>query len=245
MWRGLGPQTYCPWPIRLASRFPTSGIRPQSLAVLASASPLSFNSDGSAKPLNCQADAKFSVPYTPGKVAVTGGAVQAAVDATPADATYKAVCDSDQWDLFQTWRASKDGNLKSVSINVARGVQTVPLSLTVFNNFTSYTQLTQPLFKYNTLGAATFTPANLTYTFDTATVTLIKPVQVKKGDFLGLAIAGSDYSPYCHLEYDSSRSDFKLFQRGAGQNSYRGTNGKKGIVYERVGKSVKFFASYA
>jgi hypothetical protein len=34
----------------------------------------------------------------------------------------------------------------------------------------------------------------------------------------------------------------KLLVQGAGQNSWRGLNGKTSVVYERPGKAVKFFA---
>jgi len=59
-------------------------------------------------------------------------------------------------------------------------------------------------------------------------------------------MTGPDFAPYCHLEFDTgSNTSFVLYQRGAGQNSWRGLNGKTSPVYERVGKSVKFFATYA
>lgn len=68
---------------------------------------------------------------------------------------------------------------------------------------------------------------------------------VALGDLLGLAIAGQDFTPYCHLEYDvDSRSGVVLYQRGAGQNSWRGLKGNTSPVYVREGKGVKFFVEY-
>ena len=209
--------------------------------------PLIFNKDGSVQDLVCDANAKFPVSFTEGTTPVTTGSLlTSAGDASPADAAYNYVCDSDQWDLYQLWTASKTGTIKSVSVNVARGVQTVPLSLTVFNGLSSYSDIVAPSFTWKALGSASYTPGNLTYVFDKATVQLTAPVSVKKGDILGLAITGADYSPYCHLEFDNTgMSQYKLFQRGAGQNSWRGLTGKTSVVYERIGKSVKFEADYA
>jgi hypothetical protein len=69
---------------------------------------------------------------------------------------------------------------------------------------------------------------------------------VAEGDLLGLSITGADFAPYCHLEFDTGeRPPYKLYQRGYGQNSWRGLQGKTSPVYERVGKSVKFFVTYA
>jgi hypothetical protein len=102
-----------------------------------------FNSDGSAADLDCKADAEFSVDFAAGKqVSMTGKALSAG-DKTPISATYSPVCDSDRWVLYQTWTASKSGTLDSVSLNIARGVQTVPLTITVFK-FASYNDLIQP-----------------------------------------------------------------------------------------------------
>lgn len=65
------------------------------------------------------------------------------------------------------------------------------------------------------------------------------------GDKLGLAISGQDFAPYCHLEFDvEGESDMALFQRGAGQNSWRGLKGNMSPFYVREGKGVKFFATY-
>jgi hypothetical protein len=72
---------------------------------------------------------------------------------------------------------------------------------------------------------------------------------VRAGDHLGFSISGSDFAPYCHLEYDTKRypGDSKgqtprLFAQGAGQNSWRGIDGKTSVVYEREGRGIKFSA---
>jgi len=75
---------------------------------------------------------------------------------------------------------------------------------------------------------------------------------VKVGDHLGFSLAGPDFAPYCHLEYDVGGRGMRrsepemgnvLFQQGMGQVSFRGMEGKNSPVYERVGKSIKFFVS--
>lgn len=59
-------------------------------------------------------------------------------------------------------------------------------------------------------------------------------------------MTGFNFAPYCHLEYQTTPGSGKrLFQQGYGQYSLRGLQGKTSPVYERVGKSVKFFATYA
>lgn len=122
--------------------------------------PLKFNEDGSVQELDCTADAKFTVPLTLGSGSVATGNATDCVDGTPRDAVvstcrrtglilvltasqYTPVCDSDQFDLYQTWKVSKNGTLKSVAVNIARSVQTVPLALTVFK-FDSYDDLIMP-----------------------------------------------------------------------------------------------------
>jgi hypothetical protein len=204
-----------------------------------------FNADGSAKDLDCSSTATFPVAFTKGNGTVPTGNATKAGDATPELAVYTPVCDSDSFILYQTWTAAKSGTLKSVSLNVARGAQTVPLSLTVFK-LSSVTDLFTPSFKWTPLGSASFSANQTSYTFDTVTVPVTTNTTVSKGDLLGLSISGADYSPWCHLEYDTEeKCGFRLFQQGNGQYSWRGLQGKNPPVYERLGKSVKFFATYA
>jgi len=218
--------------------------------------PLVFNdTDGSVADLNCAADARFPITFQKGTQPIPSTILTTGkVDASPPRAAYDYVCDSDRFDLFQTWRATHTGVLKRVHVNVARGAQTVPLQLVVFDNFTSLAQLVSPGFLATELGTATYTPANLTYVFDTAVVEVQGEdgeagVAVTQGQLLGLGMSGQDISPYCHLEFETAGSSdaagFHLFQQGSGQNSWRGLKGKKSPVYERVGKSIKFFAEYA
>lgn len=86
-------------------------------------------------------------------------------------------------------------------------------------------------------------PANMSYTFDTTSVSL--NASVSAGDKLGFSIAGADFAPYCHLEYDVEEGPMGmvLLQQGQGQNSLRGANGRASPVYEREGKGLKFFVS--
>ncbi|KAK4574517.1 hypothetical protein LTR86_001358 [Recurvomyces mirabilis] len=212
--------------------------------------PLQFNRDGSVQDLDCSTNAAFNVDFTRGSGPVASGAAMTAAQSTPLDAAYEAVCDSDQFDLFQTWQASKSGTMHSVSFNVAKSVQTVPLLLTIFK-FSSYADLISPEYKYTTLGTAPYNATSLSFVFNTTSIPITSNATVSAGDLLGLSITGSDFAPYCHLEYEttnstgSSASAFRLYQRGAGQNSWRGLQGKTSPVYERVGRSVKLFVTYA
>ncbi|KAF2151532.1 glycoside hydrolase family 43 protein, partial [Myriangium duriaei CBS 260.36] len=209
--------------------------------------PLKFNADGSVQDLNCASTASFSVSVPSGNSPTPSGAATHAADASPPLAAYTAVCDSDQWNLFQTWQSSKAGTLKSVAVNIAASVQTIPLTLTVFK-YSNIAALEAPNYKWTELGSATYTPSNLTHVFQTATVNLSATVSV--GDRLGIEVSGADYVPYCHLEYDlgsssygSSASNTVLLQQGGGQNSWRGLDGKTSIVYPRAGKGIKFYAT--
>jgi hypothetical protein len=93
------------------------------------------------------------------------------------------------------------------------------------------------------------TSKDLTFAFNTVTISNIN-ANVIVGDHLGFSISGPDFSPYCHLEYDTKlyargiggQDSGKLFVQEAGQNSWRGLDGKTSAVYEREGKGVKFFA---
>ncbi|KAH0282459.1 Arabinanase/levansucrase/invertase, partial [Aureobasidium sp. EXF-3399] len=207
--------------------------------------PLNFNADGSAKNLDCSTTATFPVTFTKGNGTAAAGNATKAVDATPALAVYNPVCDSDSFILYQTWTASKAGTLKSVSLNIARGSQTVPLALTVFK-IPSVNDMFVPEVKWTALGSASFNANQTTYVFDTVTVPVTSNATVAKGELLGLSISGADYSPWCHLESDTANGrGFKLYQQGQGQYSWRGLQGRNPPVYERQGKSVKFFATYA
>jgi len=209
--------------------------------------PLTFNSDGSAKNLDCSTTATFPVTFTKGNGTAAAGNATKAVDATPALAVYNPICDSDAFILYQTWTASKAGTLKSVSLNIARGSQTVPLALTVFK-IGSLNDMFVPEVKWTALGTASFNANQTTYVFDTVTVAVTSNATVAKGELLGLSISGADYSPWCHLEFSTQGQGcdgYKLYQQGNGQYSWRGLQGKNPPVYERQGKSVKFFATYA
>ncbi|KAL1297200.1 hypothetical protein AAFC00_004770 [Neodothiora populina] len=207
--------------------------------------PLIFDGTGNAQELDCSDDASFSVPFKKGNATTTKGKATKAVDATPALAVYAPVCDSDSFLLYQTWIASKSGELQSVSLNVARGSQTVPLSLTVFK-FGTYNDIYAPNYKWTKLGSVSLNANQTSYTFDTVTVQVSSNATVTEGDHLGLAISGQDFSPWCHLEFSTDGiSGLRLFQQGQGQNSWRGSKGDTSPVYERTGKSVKFFATYA
>jgi hypothetical protein len=90
---------------------------------------------------------------------------------------------------------------------------------------------------------------DLSFAFGTVIISNLNTA-VTAGDYLGFSITGSDFAPYCHLEYDTKKypggikgqGPGKLFVQGAGQNSWRGIDGKSSVVYEREGKGIKFFA---
>lgn len=105
--------------------------------------PLIFNKDGSAQDLDCSDNASFTVSLTKGTSSTKAGNETKSVDTTPGLAVYSPVCDSDSFLLYQTWKASKSGSLSSVSLNVAKASQTVPLALTVFK-FGQYDDLFTP-----------------------------------------------------------------------------------------------------
>lgn len=91
--------------------------------------------------------------------------------------------------------------------------------------------------------------------FNSTAVPITSNATVKAGELLGLAITGlnfgamstgAGFGDYCHLEVDVGRSEggMVLFQRGAGQTSWRGLKGNTSPVYRREGKGVKFAVEY-
>jgi len=208
--------------------------------------PLQFNGDGSVQDLNCAADASYNVNVPQGSGTIEAGVATTATDASPALAAYSAVCDSDLFTLYQTWTASKSGTLTEVAVNIAAipAQQLVPLTMNVFR-FSSLAALVLPNYKYELLSSRSFNASELSYVFNTTSVMDLTGTAVAQGDHLGFSIAGPDFAPYCHLEYDvgSGASGMVLLVQGQGQNSWRGTDGKTSPVYERVGKGVKFFAT--
>ncbi|KAF2663808.1 Arabinanase/levansucrase/invertase [Microthyrium microscopicum] len=213
--------------------------------------PLEFRADGSAKELDCAPKASFKISHQAGTKSVPTGKAMSAADGSPHIADYTPVCDSDLFTLYQTFTTSKAGTLKEVSVNVAKGRQLMPLVISVFR-FSSYSDLVAPNYIYEKLGSRMVLPSfatDLLTTFNAITVSNLTAT-VKAGDHIGISITGSDFSPYCHLEYDTkafaktlgASTAPKLLVQGAGQNSWRGDNGKGSPVYEREGKSIKFFA---
>lgn len=96
------------------------------------------------------------------------------------------------------------------------------------------------------MGSASLNASALSFVFNVTAVKITSNATVKAGQLLGLEISGSDFAPYCHLEYATdAASSFKLYQQGVGQNSWRGLSGRTSPVYQRIGQSVKLFASYA
>ncbi|OCL14498.1 hypothetical protein AOQ84DRAFT_384686 [Glonium stellatum] len=162
-----------------------------------------------------------------------------ATDGAPQLSNYQPVCDIDQFTLFQIWKSSKTGILKQVSVNIAASVQTVPLTLDVFK-FSSIQDLVSSAYKYTLLATALFNSTSLSYVFNTAS--LYPNATVSQGDYLGLSIAGSDFAPYCYLEYSVAGGNQILLQQGSGQNSLRGLTESASPVYARIGKGLKFFA---
>lgn len=174
--------------------------------------------------LNCALDAKFTVDFTRGSGPTAEGVAMTAIDGSPQLAGHYPVCDSDLFTLIQTWRSSASGILTQVPVNIARSVQTVPLMLNVFK-LSSLSDLVSLEYKCTLLGTASYNASDLSYVFNATSV--YTNITVTKGDWLGLSIAGADFAPYCHLEYDvGSEGDGKvLLQQGAGQNSWRGLQG--------------------
>jgi len=195
--------------------------------------------DGGVKDLQCGAKAEFQVNFTTGSMPTGSGAALPATDGSPDLAEYEAVCDSDLFTLYQTWTASKSGTLRQVAVNVARSVQTVPLTITVFR-FDSLGALYSPEYKYETLGSASVNTSQLSFTFDTTVVHV--NATVAAGDNLGFSFAGEDFAPYCHLEAPQSDDEHVLLQQGQGQNSWRGLKGNISPVYIRKGKEMKWVA---
>jgi hypothetical protein len=159
------------------------------------------------------------------------------------------VCDSDAFNLYQTWTNSKTGSLKEIGVNVASTVQTGTLNIKVFK-FSNLNDLISPGYKWTLINSTTFTRAQIPVTLGVISVILNTPVQ--KGDMLGISygntyaggmfIAGGDTVPYCHLEYPTNSTTQVLFEQGAGQNSPRGMDGKTSVVVPRAGKGMKFYS---
>ncbi|KAJ5738024.1 hypothetical protein N7493_001179 [Penicillium malachiteum] len=105
--------------------------------------PLVFNEDGSIEDLKCNPEATFEVEFTLGEGIAASGLASQSIDKSPDLAPYWAVCDSDQYILYQTWTAERTGLLESVSVNIAATTQTTALEVTVFN-FSSINALLEP-----------------------------------------------------------------------------------------------------
>jgi len=217
--------------------------------------PLNFNQDGSIQPLDCSPTKSWNVAFEKGTGSIDSGNASISTDQSPPLATYNPVCDSDEFTLYQVWKSSKAGSLKEVTVNIAKSVQSIPLQLSVFR-FRSLADLVRPNYKYELLGSATYSTKNISFVFDTVSVDDFKNATVSKNDYLGFSITGPDYAPYCHMEYDMSKSQssgegtplkpvqgMALFQQKTGQNSWLGLDRSISPIQQREGKGVKFFAT--
>lgn len=220
--------------------------------------PLKFNDDGSVQDLDCTPGAQASVPYTLGDGTPDTGALTEAADSSPKFADYEPVCDTDLFQkVIQTWTNSKAGTLTSVAVNIAGGKQDTDVEIFVFR-FTNTTTLLDPAYKFELLGNASYTSAQVGTSFQAMRVAL--NATVAAGDKLGFYVAeatetgaptgGTSLVPYCHLEYSAGAANGPaapagqvLFQQGAGQNSLRGLQGTLSPVQERTGKGIKFFST--
>lgn len=119
--------------------------------------------------------------------------------------------------------------------------------------------LAQRPYRFDILGSATFTSAQIGTSFKAMHVRL--NATVAQGDQLGFYIsetslvptAGSTITglvPYCHLEYNKGAPNGSptpegqvVLQQGAGQNSLRGLQMNLSPVLERSGRGVKFFTA--
>ncbi|KAE9371196.1 glycoside hydrolase family 43 protein [Stipitochalara longipes BDJ] len=184
--------------------------------------PLQFNDDGSALPLDCSDNARFE---------------------------YVSVCDSDSFNLYQTWTNSKSGTLKEIGVNVASTTQTGQLNIKVFK-FSNLDDFVAPGYKWTLLNSTVITRAQTATVFNVVSIYL--NTAVKQGDMLGISygnnypsgqfIAGGDTVPYCHLEYHTNSTTQVLFEQGAGQTSPRGLDGKTSVVVRREGRGIKFYS---
>ncbi|KAJ4395796.1 hypothetical protein N0V93_000010 [Gnomoniopsis smithogilvyi] len=219
--------------------------------------PLRFNADGSVQDLDCSAGVEDTASFLVGDGTPDVGALTTATDATPRFADYQTVCDTDLFQrVIQTWTNSKAGLLSSVTVNLAAGGQTSGVQVVVFR-FTDLADLVSPSFKFEQLGTATFTSAQVGTSFKAMQVPL--NATVAQGDQLGFfisegtnaaGVSSPNLIPYCHLEYNVGAANGSVapqgqfvFQQGAGQNSLRGLQMNLSPVQVREGKGIKFFST--
>lgn len=120
------------------------------------------------------------------------------------------MCDSDRYTLYQTWNATKTGNLTELAFNIAATEETEVLNVEVFrvdNEGEEYVSLlgkqstkSHSLTHRNPLWFTWVPRTELSYTLSTIRLHPNR-VYVYAGDRMGFKIASRDRKPYCHAEY--------------------------------------------
>jgi hypothetical protein len=95
--------------------------------------PLYFNSDGSVKNLNCDANATFSFTVQRGAGPQNSGKSGQFTDRSDPNQNYTYTCDLYQNNIYQTWQSSKGGVLKEVGVNFGALNTTTALQVGVYN----------------------------------------------------------------------------------------------------------------
>ncbi|KAJ5735306.1 uncharacterized protein N7483_000431 [Penicillium malachiteum] len=169
---------------------------------------LSFNEDGSIKPLSCDPSIKYTVEGPEGKSDFLSGIYAEATDKAPNMGNYTAANDVPYANFYQTWVSSKPGNLTTIGI--------------IFR-YASEEKLLSPYYIWETLASVS---VGLDDTLQNSLLTFKVPVgkTVKEGDLLGFTLNSGSLgqqgnAPIAYFINDESEPNHKLYAEARGHVS--------------------------
>lgn len=206
---------------------------------------LDFNSDGSIKPISCDANAQFAVDAPPAKVPIsTAGRAVNPTDGSDNSGDYSSEAEIPRSSFYQTWTNSKDGSLREIGINLAS--QQAPgtnLTITVFR-YKNESQLLSPFFNWETLAVDVVPSASLPGYFGVHKTNVT--ATVKKGDRLGFSLMNAALTPppyeFGYLVRNASCQDHKLYALNRGAISYRELQGNQPPIFNLPNKELKWYS---
>ncbi|KAL5326988.1 hypothetical protein ACEPPN_004677 [Leptodophora sp. 'Broadleaf-Isolate-01'] len=218
---------------------------------------LEFDNDGTLKDLDCSLSKSVTVSLTPGTGVPdpkTGRAVSA-TDGSGETGSYSVSCNLPSYQLYQTWKSSKSGNLAEIGVNIASVEPTRNLTITVFR-YNNDTNFFTPRYVWETLTTFNLVPENISQALQVVRVPVGKAV--KHGDRLGVALVSGSITPMCTMVKGGKTAGYNvmgdvcgrangngngntLFANGPGQVSLRGRNGKTPPI-QTLDQEIKWYA---
>jgi hypothetical protein len=208
-----------------------------------------FDHDGSIKKIDCSPGASHGLTAPLGKIQTPRGIATQATDGSGNNGDYWSESGYPEAFFYQTWTASKSGNLTEIGVNLAASADNVQLTVTVFR-YKDEKQFLSPFFKWETLAAITVgtNVTKISAAFKVQRISVGK--RVKSGDRLAFALApgggasGPSNLPIGYLMHDMTgiKTDHVLYGLARTHVSPSGLD-LKSPVHRLEDRELKWYAT--